>query len=125
MSNVMVNFGDVPVVAAVVPVASFNADANGTGVDIYEYSGEAAVTLQASAGTGDMTLDVKLQHSDVVGSGYTDITGAAFTQVTTTASTQKISINTNETKRYVRAVVDVGGTTPEFIVGVSLLGIKG
>lgn len=125
MSNFMVNFGDVPVVAAVVPVATFTSDTNGTGVDISEYSGEAAVTLQASAGTGDMTLNVKLQEADTSGGSYTDISGAAFTQVTTTASTQKISINTNEVKKFIRAVVDVGGTTPSFIVGVSLLGIKG
>ncbi len=125
MSNFMTNFGDVPEVAAVVPVASFNADANSTGIDIMEYSAEAAVILQASAGSGNMTLDVKLQHSDSLGSGYTDLAGAAFTQVTTVASTQKISINTNEAKRYIRAVVDVGGTTPVYLVGVTLLGIKG
>lgn len=125
MANFMPNFGDVPTVTAVVPVATFTSDTNGSAIDIRNYSGEAAVIMQATAGSGDMTLDVKLQGSADGSTGWADITGAAFTQVTTTASTQKISINTNETARYIRAVVDVGGTTPSFVLGVSALGILG
>lgn len=125
MSNYMTNFGDVPVVAPVVPVATFTADTNGNAVDMFEYTGEAAVIMQSSAGTGSMTLNVKLQEADATGGPWTDVAGAAFSQVTLTASTQKISINTNECKRYIRGVVDVGGAGPSFIVGVSVLGIQG
>lgn len=125
MANFMTNFGDVPTVTAVVPVATFTSDTNGSAIDIRNYTGEAAVIMQCTAGSGNMTCNVKLQASADGSTSWADITGAAFTAVTTTASTQKISINTNETDRYIRAVVDVGGTTPSFVLGVSVLGITG
>lgn len=105
-----------------VPVATFDADANGTGVDVSEYDGPVAVVLNASAGTGDMTCNIKLQSSATSGGTYADITGAAFTEVTTTASSQKIVIDPATTSKFVRAVVDVGGTTPSFIVGAQIIG---
>ena len=50
------------------------------------------------------------------------ITGAAFTQVTSTASQQKLTINANDVRRYVRAVGTLGGTsTPTFVYAVSML----
>lgn len=105
-----------------VPVATRTTDANVTGVDCGEYDGPVAVVLNCSAGTSDMTCDVKLQSSDTLGGTYADITGAAFTQVTTTAASEKIVVNLAETKKFVRAVIDVGGTNPSFIVGVQLIG---
>ena len=105
-----------------VPVATFTSDTNGTAVDCGEYDGPVAVVLNCSAGTGDKTCDVKLQSSDTSGGTYGDISGAAFTQVTTTAGSEKIVVNLAGAKRYVRAVVDVGGTSPSFIVGVQLVG---
>lgn len=102
--------------------ATRTTDANGTGVDCAEYDGVVAVTLNSSAGSGDMTLDVKLQSSDTSGGTYADIAGAAFTRVTTTASSQVIFVNVAETSRFIRAVVDVGGTSPSFIVGCQIVG---
>ena len=73
------------------------SSANGTGVDIQDYIGKLKLVLDSEEGTGnaDNTLDVKIQHSDASGSGYTDITGAAFTQVdgsTSTKHTQHLSL---------------------------------
>lgn len=109
---------------------SRTASANGTGVDLEGSTGaegEAFVILfsdAASAGTNP-TLDVKLQESDALGSGYTDISGATFTQVTNAASEQKITINTNDTKRYLRAVGTIGGTnSPAFTYAVGLIYAK-
>lgn len=110
-------------VKSIVPVATFTADANGSAVDVSEYDGPVAVMLNASAGTGDMTLDVKLQNSADGSTGWADVTGAAFTQVTTTASSQKLVFNPAETLKYVRAVIDVGGTTPSFVIGSQLVGV--
>ena len=109
---------------------SRTASANGTGVDLEGSTGaegEAIVILTsdaASAGTNP-TLDVKLQESDALGSGYADISGATFTQVTNAASSQKITINTNDTKRYLRAVGTIGGTSsPAFTYAVELISAK-
>ena len=66
-------------------------------------------------------MDVKLQESSD-NSTFTDITDATFTQVTDAASSQKISINTNDVKRYLRAVGTIGGTSsPAFTYTVQLI----
>jgi hypothetical protein len=120
----MVNLGDRLNVVSLLAVASVTADGNGSGVDLLEYEGEMAFVLSCSAGTGDHTMDVKLQDS-ADNSTFSDISGGAFTQVTTVAGVQKISLNKNELKRYVRAVKDIGGTSsPTFILGVNALGVK-
>ena len=104
------------------------ASANGTGFDLEGSNGaegEAIIILAsdaASAGASP-TLDVKLQESDAEGSGYTDISGATFTQVTDAAQAlEKITINTNDVKRYLRAVGTIGGTSsPAFTYSVALV----
>lgn len=105
---------------------SRTASANGTGFDLEGSNGaegEAIVILAsdaASAGSSP-TLDVKLQESSD-NSTFTDITDATFTQVTDAASSQKISINTNDVKRYLRAVGTIGGTSsPAFTYTVQLI----
>ena len=103
------------------------ASANGTGFDLEGSNGaegEAIVILAsdaASAGTNP-TLDVKLQESSD-NSTFTDISGATFTQVTDAAQAlEKITINTNDVKRYLRAVGTIGGTSsPAFTYSVALV----
>jgi hypothetical protein len=120
----MNNLGDCLQVKNVVPVATVITDGNGTGVDLLDLSGEIAVILDCSAGTGDHTMDVKLQDSPD-NTTFTDVPGGAFTQVTTTASVQKISLNKNELDRYLRAVKDIGGTsTPTFLMSVKAVGVN-
>lgn len=103
--------------------ASRNADANGTGVDVSALEGHAIAVLEAANVSGTTpTLDVKLQESDTVGGTYTDIAGAAFTQVTTVAGIQKLALEIQATKKFVRAVVDVGGTSPVYTCGCYLIG---
>lgn len=111
--------------ATLVAPAAVTATANQTGVDISTYVGELAVILTSAAGTGTTpTLDVKLQESDAVGGTYTDISGAAFTQVTTAASVQKINVQVDGLKQFVRVVDTVSGTSPSFTRGVALVGLK-
>ena len=103
------------------------ASANGTGFDLEGSNGaegEAIIILAsdaASAGSSP-TLDVKLQESSD-NSTFTDISGATFTQVTDAAQAlEKISINTNDVKRYLRAVGTIGGTSsPAFTYSVALV----
>lgn len=111
------------------PMQSVTGDGNGTGVLVTEYVGSLAVilTCKNTAGTTP-TLDIKLQESDD-NSTYTDISGAAFTQVTdagTSAATiEKIVVNVDACKKYIRAVKDIGGaSSPAFMTSCVALGVK-
>ena len=121
------NLGSKSYLGTLLACDSRTASANGTGFDLEGSNGaegEAIVILAsdaASAGTSP-TLDVKLQESSD-DSTYTDISGATFTQVTDAAQAlEKISINTNDVKRYLRAVGTIGGTSsPAFTYSVALV----
>src|SRR3954463_2753071 len=79
-----------------------------------------AVHSTAVSGTSP-TLDVKLQESDLPGSGFADVTGAALTQVTA-AGQQRLGY-AQTTKAYVRLVGTVGGSaTPTVTATASIFG---
>jgi len=119
----MNNFGDNATAVALIPTAAISTTTTGSAVDLVDYDGEAAVILNCGAGGVGATCDVKLTHSDTSGGSYTDVTGATFTQVGNAASHQKISVNTNEMKQYVKAVCTVAGVA-SFDIGVSLVAVK-
>lgn len=107
------------------PALSRSADANGTGVDVSALEGHGIAILEAANVSGTTpTLDVKLQESDTSGGTYTDVAGAAFTQVTTVAGIQTLAVEIQKTKKFVRAVFDVGGTSPVYTAGCYLVGQK-
>ena len=119
------NLGSKTYVGSLLGADSRNASANGTGFDLQgsnDAEGEAIVILDSEAGSGTSpTLDVKLQDS-ADNSSWSDLSGKTFTQVTDgAAATEKISINTNDVRRYVRAVATLGGTSPVFVCAVSLV----
>lgn len=104
--------------------AAQTATGNGTGVDLQQYEGLVAIVLNSAAGTGTTpTLDVKIQDS-ADNSSFADVAGAAFAQVTNAASTQKITINAESVRRYIRIVRTIGGTTPSFTFDVVALGLR-
>ena len=120
------NLGSKSYLGTLLACDSRTASANGTGFDLEGSNGaegEAIIILAsdaASAGTNP-TLDVKLQESSD-NSTFTDISGATFTQVTDSQALEKISINTNDVKRYLRAVGTIGGTSsPAFTYAVALV----
>lgn len=79
---------------------------------------KAILDVGAVAGTSP-TLDVAIQESaTTTAADFTAITGAAFTQVSTTGNQE---LHFKVTKRYVRAVSTVGGTSPKQDFGVYLL----
>jgi len=87
---------------------------NGTGVDMVETYGLCtAYQLVATVSGTSPTLDGKIQESDD-NSTFTDISGATFTQVTASSNLQIISFQ--RTKRYVRWVGTIAGTSPSFMV---------
>lgn len=102
--------------------------ATGTGVDVTAYEGVAVAVLDTTDGTGTTpTLDVKLQSCDTVGGTYADITGATFTQVTDgsgSGGVEVIAFVVANAKAFVRAVATIAGSTPEFTLSVTFLGMK-
>jgi hypothetical protein len=120
-----VNLGDQLQLLNLLPIAAVTATGNGTGVDLEEIDGEIAVMIDVANVAGTLpTMDLTLEDSaDNITFGA--VTGGAFTQVTTVASAQKISLNSDELKRYLRVVKTIGGTsTPQYLISVKAVGIK-
>lgn len=103
--------------------ATRTATANGTGVDLKNaYQGLAAVILANNTTSGTSpTMDVKIQDS-ADNSTYADVTGYTFTQVTAALTNPSVlTIDIRNLRRYARAVVTMGGTSPSFLCSVTLL----
>lgn len=99
-----------------------------TGVDISDYVGPVMFTLHCEEGTGnaDNTLNGKIQDCATVGGTYADVTGATFTEVDDTAggALESITVDANAMDGFVKFVGTIAGTTPSFILGVTITGIK-
>ena len=92
--------------------AALTEDKNGEAIVRHWMKDVPAVFKLAVTGTISgtaPTLDVKIQESDD-NSDWTDV--KSFTQVTTTAFVQYI--RALPSKKYIRAVADVGGTSPSY-----------
>ncbi len=80
--------------------------------------------LDAEAGGSGITYAVKVQDS-ADNSTFADVTDAAFTTTTAnTALVETLTVNTDEIKRYARAVITVAGGTGAGAVSVTALGRK-
>jgi len=100
---------------------SYTTTPTGTGVDCQGH--ESALIIQnAKTMTGTTpTLDGKIQESDD-DSTWSDVSGATFTQVTDAAdSLQTIEVKCSETKKYLRYVGTMTGTSPVVDLGVSII----
>ena len=96
-----------------------------TAVDLLDYEGDIAVILCAEAGSAGVTYAGKLTAADTSGGDYSDVTNGGFTiTAANTASVQKISINSDNMKRFVKAVVTVAGGTGAGAVTIVGLGSK-
>lgn len=119
------------VTVELLPVAAATDTAEGTtvtGIDISKYIGPVMFTLHSALGTGnaDNTLNGKIQSSTTVGGSYADVTGATFTEVDDTAggAIESITVDANSMGGFVKFVGTIAGTTPSFICGVTITGIK-
>jgi len=88
------------------------ATKTGSAVDLEDYEGDIALSLDAEAGGGSVTYAVKLTESDTTDGTYTDVSGAAFTTTDAdTALVEQLVVNSDETKRFIKCVVTVAGGT--------------
>lgn len=93
---------------------TITASANGSSGDMINGDGPCFAVQQVGVVSGTSpTLAGKIQES-TDGSTWTDVSGATFTSVTASANTQAITFE--RTKRYVRYVATLGGTSPSFAV---------
>ena len=107
------------------PVAARTATGEATGLDLRQYDGDVVLLLDSAAGGGTTpTLDVTVEHSDSASADYTAISGAAFEQVVDAASRQKLVIDADSAKRYVRVKYTIAGTNPTFTFSVAGVGVK-
>lgn len=119
------NLGDKTTLLSLLPNDVVTTTGLGSAVDLNDYEGEMAVILDAEAGGASITYAVKLQESDTSGGSYTDVTGGAFTTTdANTALVEKISVNTNDMKRYVKLSITVAGGTGAGAVSVTALASK-
>jgi len=90
------------------PVAQGIAAVNGTGIDCKGYD-EALILLSLGTIPSNGEVDVHIEESDALGSGYADITGAMFAQKVagTGGLTYVGRLNLRERKQYIRSVVVV------------------
>lgn len=115
---------------ALLPAAVNTSTATGTGVDISAYHGKLKVILDTAIGTGTSpTLDVAVQTSDTLGSGYVALTDAngdavVFAQVTDAAAVfTSIAVDTRDCLKHIRVVGTItGSATPTFTCSVNAVG---
>jgi len=82
----------------------------GSAVDLQDYEGDIALSLDAEAGGSGITYAVKLTEADTTGGTYTDVSGGAFTTTTAnTALVEQLVVNSDEIKRFIKCVVTVAG----------------
>jgi hypothetical protein len=119
------NLGTKTTVLSLLPNDVVTATGTGSAVDLVDYEGDIAVVLDAEAGGASITYAVKLTESATSGGSYTDVTDGAFTTTTAnTALVEKISVNTDQLKRYIKVSVTVAGGTGAGAVSVVALGSK-
>ena len=119
------NLGTKTEVLNVLPSDVVTATGVGSAIDLLDYEGDIAVSLDAEAGGGSVTYAVKLTESDTSGGTYTDVSGGGFTTSGANAAvTEKISVNTDSIKRFIKASVTVAGGTGAGAVSVVAFGSK-
>lgn len=112
-------------VLSLLPNDVVTATGTGSAVDLVDYEGDIAVLLDAEAGGAGVTYAVKLTESDTSGGSYTDVTGGAFTTTAAnTASVQKLRLNSDAVKRFIKVSITVAGGTGAGAVSVVALGSK-
>lgn len=108
--------------------ATITSDVLSSAIDLNDYEGEVVAVLLTPGSTGNAnnTMDITVHEADTSGGSYSAVSGqGAFAQVGyNAASNQKISINSDSVKRFVKFNIDVGGTSPSYPVALALLGVK-
>lgn len=108
-------------IALLAPEA-LTATKTGTAVDLVPFHGLADFIVTASATGGEgQTAVVTIEHSDESDTGFAEV--AEFAPVDDTGgSVEVITLNVDQLKQYVRAVVTLDGDTPTVTCGVLVSG---
>lgn len=110
--------------------AADTATRTGGGVDLQLTDGPVHGVFAVGAtdfASGDESYVFKLQESDTSGGTYTDIAGATVSWLATAGDVQntvKIVTTKLRSKRWVRAVVTISGTTPSAFTSAYVFGQK-
>ena len=114
---------------ALLPAASNTTTATGTGVDVSGFQGKLKLVLDTAIGTGTSpTMNIAVQTSLVVGSGYAALTDAngdavVFAEVTDAAAVlASIAVDTRDCLKFIRVVATIAGTTPVFLCSLNAVG---
>lgn len=123
----MQNLGDKLQLKNLEAIKSVTANGDSSALDLDGLEGEIAVLLDVSAPVAGTTpgLALKLTHATTSGGSYADVTGGGFTAVAADASAQKISLNRNELRRYVKLNRVISGTdSPEYLISAKIVGVN-
>lgn len=110
---------DLRVLRAVAPDAHTVGAINGDGIDT---KGFRSTLFFLDVGTVGTSVDAKVQESSDDGDtdAYSDVSGSDITQITVTEKQVIISVNSEQTERFLRLVVTAGGT--EDLAASAILG---
>jgi len=87
----------------------------GAAVDTDGINGSVVFIQQVDTVSGTTpTLDGKIQDCDTSGGTYADVGGATATQVTASTNIQKIVVDRNTARRFLKYVGTIAGTSPSF-----------
>lgn len=113
-----------PLASGVTAAAAVTATVTGASVDCDGMAGSVIFTQQVGTVSGTTpTLDGKVQDSLDGSTGWAD-TGATATQVTASTNNQNIVIDRSASKRFLRYVGTIAGTTPSYALQVTCNAFK-
>src|SRR5262245_18919003 len=116
MSTKLHDFANQAILGIGAPPQTATATVNASGGDLLAGDGRCFDVQQVGTVSGTSpTLDGKVQESSD-NATWSDIPGATFSQVTASNNYQAITFD--RTKRYVRYVGTIGGTSPSFALAV-------
>jgi len=117
MSTKLQDVANQAILGAGLAPQTITATINGGAGDMLAGDGLCFAIQQIGTVSGTSpTLAGKIQESADGSTNWTDINGATFTTVTASTNTQAVAFE--RTKRYLRYVATVGGTSPSFAVAV-------
>ena len=118
------NLGSKGTAVDILPNDVLASTANGSGVDLQGYEGDAAFIFSAEAAGSGVTIAMKIQES-ADNSSWSDADSGGFTTTAAnTAAFEQIALNISDLKRYVRAAGTVAGGTSTAAVNVTAYASK-
>jgi len=117
MSTKMQDLADQMLLGIGLPPQTITATVNGSAIDMISGDGLCSAIQQIGVVSGTSpTLAGKIQESADGSTNWTDVVNAVFINVT--ASNNNLIISFERTKRFLRYVGTIGGTSPSYAAAV-------